>query len=119
MLDNTDISSHIIEAILDKKGSKIAEIDLSSLETAPSQKLIICQGRSTAQVGAIADSVRDCLLENKGIKPINYEGYRNSQWIIIDYGEVMVHIFLHEFREFYALESLWSDAEIKFIPDEG
>ena len=55
--------------------------------------------------------------EHYGTKPFNYDGYQNSQWIVIDYGNVFVHIFLPESREYYNLEGLWNDAEIKQIPD--
>lgn len=117
MTRQQDIDSLIIEAISDKKGKKIAVIDLSKFESASTSKLIICQGNSPTQVSAIADSIRDSLLEKARIKPLNYEGYRNSQWIIIDYGYIMVHIFLPDIREFYNLESLWNDAHITMIPD--
>ncbi len=69
------------------------------------------------QVSAIADSVREYVQEKSGVKPFNYDGYRNSQWIVIDYGTIYVHVFLPEYREYYNLEQLWNDAEIKEIPD--
>lgn len=69
------------------------------------------------QVSAIADSVREYVQERSGVKPFNYDGYRNSQWIVIDYGTIYVHVFLPEYREYYNLEQLWNDAEIKEIPD--
>lgn len=115
--NKTDISNIIIEAIQDKKGSKITEINFSGIESAPVSKFYICTGRSTSQVSAIADRIRDSIFEKSGIKPYNYDGYRNSQWIVIDYGDVMVHVFLPEFREFYNLEDLWSDGKFREIPD--
>ena len=118
MQENTDITSQIIEAITDKKGKRIAIVDLSGIESASTGKLIICQGNSTSQVSAIADSVREGVWEKTGAKPYNYEGYRNSQWIIIDYGNIMVHVFLPDFRNFYNLEGLWNDAPIEYLPDE-
>jgi ribosome-associated protein len=69
------------------------------------------------QVSAIADSIREYLLEHAGIKPYNYDGYQNSQWIVIDYGHTLVHVFIPEFRSLYNLEELWSDAKITQIPD--
>ena len=97
---------------------KVKKLQLSTeIDGASTSKLIICQGNSTSQVAAIADSVRDSLLEKCRIKPLNYEGYRNCQWIIIDYGDIMVHVFLPDFRTFYNLESLWNDAPIELIPD--
>lgn len=117
MQNNIDIKPYIIEAISDKKGKRVSIIDLSRFETAPTRELIICQGKSTSQVSAIADSVRDSLFEKCKLKPQNYDGYRNSQWIIIDYGYLMVHVFLPQYREFYNLESLWNDAPIENLPD--
>jgi ribosome-associated protein len=81
-------------------------------------KFIIAQGTSTMQVGAIADSVRDYVLRNGGVKPYNYDGYGNSEWIVVDYGDVMVHIFVPEARSRYCLEELWSDAVIDDLPNE-
>ena len=107
----------IVEAITDRKGKKITILDLNKIESAPASTFIICQGTSTSQVSAIADSIRERMQKNAQIKPYNYDGYKNSQWIIIDYGDMMVHVFLPEFREFYNLEELWSDANIKTLPD--
>lgn len=117
MQTNNDLTPHIIEAITDKKGKKISIIDLSAIETAPTGQLIICQGNSTSQVSSIADSIRERVLEECGVKPQNYDGYRNSQWIIIDFGHIMVHVFLPQYREFYNLESLWNDAPIENLVD--
>lgn len=117
MKENQDITNQVIQAIQDKKGSKIRSIDLSGIESAPASGFIICQGRSTSQVSAIADGIREDINKNCGIKPYNYDGYRNSQWIVLDYGNTLIHIFLPEFREFYNLEGLWSDAPYSDIPD--
>lgn len=112
-----NITPVIVEAIQDKKGNKITEISLSEVDGASTDAFIICQGRSTSQVSAIADGIRDDVLKKTGRKPYNYDGYRNSQWIVIDYGDVMVHVFLRETREFYNLEDLWSDGRFNEIPD--
>lgn len=114
---NSLLESTIIEAIQNLKGKKITDIDFSGLETAPAHSFVICQGNSTSQVAAIADNIREEVRNKLGIKPYNYDGYRNSQWIVIDYGDVMAHIFLPEIREFYNIEDLWSDANIVRIPD--
>ncbi len=107
----------IIEGIQERKGHSISVVDLSDIESAPVSEFIICQGNSNQQVAAIADSVRDYLLENYGIKPYNYDGYRNAQWIVIDYGNTLVHVFTRETRQLYNLEELWADAPIIEIPD--
>lgn len=111
------LQTEIIEAVLNRKGKKITVIDFGSLETAPARSFIVCEGSSTSQVGAIADNIREEVREKLGVKPYNYDGYRNSQWIVIDYGEVIVHVFVPEFRNYYNLEDLWSDAKINALPD--
>lgn len=109
--------SMIVEAIQDKKGKGITIMDLSDIESAPAHEFIVCEGRTPQQVAAIADNVREELLEKARIKPYNYDGYRNANWIVIDYGSVFVHVFVPEYRQLYNLEELWSDAAIAEIPD--
>ncbi|MDE6006515.1 MAG: ribosome silencing factor [Muribaculaceae bacterium] len=116
-LSLSPLQSQILEAILDRKGRKITIIDFEHLETAPARSFIVCEGSSTSQVAAIADNIREEVREKLGIKPYNYDGYRNAQWIVIDYGEVIVHVFVPEFRNYYNLEDLWSDAVLHDLPD--
>ncbi len=101
----------IIEAIQDRKGHDITILDMTKVDGAPTGQFIICTGKSTTQVSSIADNVREEVQKKTGEKPINYDGYRNSQWIVIDYGDMMVHVFLPETRAFYRLEDLWQDAK--------
>lgn len=112
------LESTIIEAIKDKKGQKITLIDLSAIGTASASSFIICQGRTSTQVSAIADSIIDEVSKNSHVKPYHTDGFRNVQWIIIDYGSVIVHIFQPETREFYNLEELWSDGTITEFPED-
>lgn len=112
-----DLASLIIEGIQERKGRNIIHIDLSGIESAAASDFIICEGSSTMQVSAIADSIRDYLLEHGGVKPYNYDGYQNSQWIVIDYGHTLVHVFIPSERQRYNLEDLWSDAPTRLIPD--
>lgn len=118
MQSQDNLQSTIIDAIADKKGQKIVVIDLSQIESASAPAFIICQGRSNSQVSAIADNIMDCVSKQLHIKPYNTDGFRNSQWIIIDYGSVMVHIFQPEVREFYNLEQLWCDGDFTEISVE-
>lgn len=116
-MTNDELLNLIVEGIQERKGKNITHVDLTGLESVSTEHFIICQGTSTMQVSAIADSVREYVQEKSGVKPFNYDGYRNSQWIVIDYGTIYVHVFLPEYREYYNLEQLWNDAEIKEIPD--
>lgn len=117
MANNANIVEIIIEGIQDRKGKKINIVDLSEIEGAAARQFIICQGSSTMQVASIADSVREKLHAEASIKPYNYDGYQNSQWIVIDYGDTFVHVFLPETRSHYNLEELWSDAKITEVAD--
>lgn len=117
MTNKNSFSNTLINAIQDKKGQAICSIDLSSIATAPASRFIICQGKTPSQTSAIADNVILKAREDGKRKPSVVEGMRNGQWIIIDYGDVMVHIFTPDFREFYNLEDLWIDGDIVKIPD--
>lgn len=113
----TDFLPMVTEGILRRKGKNITVIDLSGIESAAASTFVICQGTSNTHVAAIADSIREYLLEEAGIKPYNYSGYENAQWIVIDYGHTLVHVFMAPERERYNLEELWSDAPTTQIPD--
>ncbi len=112
-----DLSKLIIEGIQNRKGRNISIVDMTHIEAAPVSRFIIAEGNSNMQVGAIADSVREFVLENGDTKPYNYDGYTNAEWIVVDYGDTLVHIFQPEARIRYNLEELWSDAVITDIPD--
>ena len=112
-----DLNSIIISAIQDKKGEKITLIDLSDIQGSSVPEFIICQGKNPSQTYAIAENIKEKVREELHMHEVTSEGYRNSQWIILDYGSLMVHIFLPEPREFYNLEELWADGKITNIPD--
>lgn len=111
------LTSEIIAALQDKRGHQITTIDLSQLHASNALSYIIATGNTPTQVAALADNVREQVQTRTGIKPLNYDGYRNSTWIVIDYGETMVHIFVPDARAFYDIEQLWSDGVINHIPD--
>ena len=117
MEDNKLLLTKIVEGIQEKKGKKIVSADLSHIDSATALYFVICEGNSTMQVSAIADSVREYVQENIVIKPFGYDGYQNGQWIVIDYGNILAHIFLPEYRNYYKLEQLWNDAKLAEIPD--
>lgn len=103
----------INEAIKEKKGHRITTIDLSGIENAICDAFIICHGESSTQVGAITESIEKKLKEEAGIRAHHVEGLQNSQWVLMDYFDVLVHVFLEEFRSFYKLEELWADGKTK------
>lgn len=103
----------IADAILDKKGGDVVSIDLRPLGTAITDFFVVCDGTSTTNVSAIADNVIKDVSEKLGMKPLRTQGLENNFWIILDYGYIVVHIFLKEYREFYHLEDLWADAPHK------
>ncbi len=117
MNNNQELKQLIVEGIQERKGKRISLVDMSEIESAPTQLFVIAEGSSTMNVAAIADSVREYVQEHSGVKPYNYDGYQNSEWIVIDYGWTMVHIFLPQDREKYNLEELWNDAVITDVPD--
>ena len=90
---------------------------LVQIEGTISQYFIICQGNSPSQVEAITESVGDFARERLKEKPSHVVGLENAQWVAMDYGDVLVHIFLPDVREYYDLEHLWEDAALTRIPD--
>lgn len=108
----------VVEGIRDIKGQNISILDLHGLDGASADFYVICQGNSTTQVESIADSVEDKVREMVGEKPLHFEGKVNSQWILIDYHDVVVHVFLGDLREFYDLEGLWADAQREDLPND-
>ena len=109
-MDNNEIKV-IADAMLDKKGQDVVSLDLRNIGTAISDYFIVCNADSTTNVDAIADNVEEMMLEKCGRKVLRSQGKENTFWIILDYGDIVVHIFQTQYREFYRLEALWSDAE--------
>lgn len=112
------LTDTIVEAMQDVKGVDVTVIDLEKLESAPASRFVICEGKSTTQTGAIADNVRERVRQQLHLSPYSMDGARNSQWLVLDYGSVVAHVFLPEMRSLYDLEELWSDAGITRISDE-
>ncbi len=107
----------IVEAIKEKKGKHIIKIDLRKIQNTLCDYFIICEGDSNTQVNALADNIeRQAYLQAQKI-PHHIEGKENAQWILIDFFDVVVHVFQHETRNFYKLEELWSDGAIEYIND--
>jgi ribosome-associated protein len=105
------------ESAEEKKAGNVAVLDLRGLASF-TDYFIICHGQSERQVKAIADNVMDQLRDEK-LRPLSVEGYRLAEWILIDYGDFVVHVFSESRREFYGLERLWSDAPVISRSFEG
>jgi ribosome-associated protein len=114
-LESTQLTNKITDLIFSKKGYEVKILDLRKLTTI-TDYFVICTGDSDTQVKAIADEV-DRRLRDEGIKPWHIEGYQSLNWILIDFVDVVVHIFKKETREFYNLEKLWGDAPISEVTD--
>ena len=102
----------IADAILDKKGQDVVSLDLRQFDGAITDFFVVCDGSNTTQVGAIADNIA-VKMKEEGHTLYRSQGEGNNFWIIQDYGNIVVHIFLKEYREFYRLEELWADVPRK------
>jgi ribosome-associated protein len=105
----------IVDGILEIKGKYISVLDLTGLHNRVCDYYVICQADSSTQVNAIADSVEETVKKRINERPYHSEGFQNSEWILIDYVTVVVHVFQSHIREFYNLEALWADAEVTKI----
>jgi ribosome-associated protein len=97
-----------IEAVLGKKAANVVALDVHDL-TSIADAFIICSGRSNRQVSALAEHIERELKKQK-IRPLSVEGAQEGQWVLMDYGNVIIHVFFESVREFYDLEGLWRDA---------
>jgi ribosome-associated protein len=104
------------EAAAEKKAEDIVVLDVVATLVITSY-FVVATGRNDRQVRTIADQVEDTLRETAGIKPIGREGEREGRWVLLDFGEVVVHVFQPDEREFYRLEKLWADAPRVALPE--
>jgi ribosome-associated protein len=107
----------VVKGIFEKNGQNVLKVDLRKLDNRITDFFIICHGSSKTQVDSISYSVEDTARKEAGEKPNHVEGLENCFWVLIDYGDVIVHIFQEEYRNFYNLESLWADAHIDRLED--
>ncbi|MFM6976019.1 MAG: ribosome silencing factor [Sphingobacteriaceae bacterium] len=111
--ESTRISEVVIQGIQEKKGNEIVRLDLRNLHSSVSDYYVICHATSSTQVKAIAQSVEEEVYKAFKIDPWRKEGLQLGEWIILDYVDVVVHIFKTEKREYYGIEELWGDAEVQ------
>lgn len=106
-----EILATVVNAMDAVKGKEIVTLDLRETGTAVTDYFVICHATSKVQVDAIADKIIDEVRDKNGVKPYHIEGRDNTEWILIDFVDVVVHVFLQSMRKFYQLEELWADAE--------
>ena len=117
MVTTEQLIDLIIEGIQEKKGHDITVADLSNIISAPAEAFVICTANNPMQADSIIDSIENITRTKGDERPTAIAGRENSLWIAMDYGNVMVHVFTAEMREYYDIDNLWSDAAITNIAD--
>lgn len=102
----------IIDSIQDIKGKNIIKLDLREIDSSPTDYFIICEGESSTQVRAISANIHKRIKQELAVHPSSREGVQDSNWVLVDYFDTVVHVFYPETRKYYDLEDLWSDAVI-------
>ena len=116
--DNTEeVLKTIVETMLEAKAQEVTSLDMRELQSAVTDYFVICHAQSKTQVNAIAEKIIDNVRNKLHVHVYHEEGFENSEWILLDYVDVVVHIFLAEKRNFFQLEELWADAEKKVYED--
>lgn len=109
------LSDFIIEGLVEKKGLEIVRLDLRGIPQAVCDFFVVCSGTSSTHVNGLSDSVDEIVKKKTGEDPWHVEGYKQAEWVLMDYINVVVHIFQPEARTFYSIEKLWADAPAKRI----
>jgi len=106
-----DLLACIVDAIQEKKGKNTISLEIGALPNAVCKYFVFCNADSTTQVDAIANNIEDKVLEKLGEKVYRSDGYQNAIWIVLDYIDIVVHVFQTEWRDYYRVEALWADAK--------
>jgi len=117
MSETRKLVDAVVDGIREKKGQQIVVADLQGIDGAIAKYFVICQGGSPQQVEAIADSIADTTREQLHEKPVRTVGLEQALWVAMDYGDVMVHVFVPDMRGYYDLEHLWEDAQMERLPE--
>lgn len=112
------LAAHAIDAALSKKAHDVTVMDMRSV-SGVADFFVLCTGDSDLQVRAIADAVGENLKDELGERPWHREGYEHLQWVLLDYVDLVVHVFSPEKRIFYGLERLWGDAPVEQVPENA
>lgn len=113
----TSLLDAIVEGMQEKKAKNITIINLSKLDNRVADYFVICDADSNTHVNAIADTMEESVIKKTNEKPYHSEGHQNAEWILVDYVNIVAHVFLRDTREFYNIEGLWADGEITHLAD--
>lgn len=111
------LSSLAVKGMQEKKGLEVTLVNLKGISNAVADHFVVCSGNSDTHVSSLADSVEAEIKKATGDFPNSREGKNNGQWVLLDYVDVVVHVFQKDAREFYSLEKLWGDAKITKFDD--
>lgn len=111
--DSMLLSQFVVHGMQEKKGNDIVRLDLRNINSSVSDYFVICHAESATQMRAIADSIEAEVYKGVQQRPWRVEGYANGEWILLDYVDVVVHIFKTDKREYYGIEDLWGDAKFE------
>jgi ribosome-associated protein len=117
-INNDDLLANIIKGIEEVKGNDIDILDLREIDNSPCDYFVICNGNSNTQVNAIVNSIQKTVSKELKDKPWHIEGMENAEWVLMDYVNIVVHVFQTQIREYYNIESLWGDAKITTIQNK-
>lgn len=117
-INNDVLLANIIKGIEEVKGNDIDILDLREIDNASCDYFIICNGNSNTQVSAIVNSIQKTVSKELKDKPWHVEGMENAEWVLMDYVNIVVHVFQKQIREYYNLEGLWGDAKITTIENK-
>ena len=118
-ISSSELAEQIVLGMQEKKAFEIVTLDLREIKGSVADYFIICSGNSDTQIDAIADSIEEEVKKSSGQVPWHREGKQNREWVLLDYVDVVAHIFKKDKRAFFALEDLWGDALIKYYEDNN
>lgn len=119
MLKTEEIVDKVIEALEDNKAHQIVKIDLRNIENCFCSFFVICHGTSGTHIAGLTDAVEEKVKKELKESPFHTEGLNASRWAVLDYGDVVVHVFDKELRDYYQLEEFWGDGIVEMIPEEA
>lgn len=117
-LSSTELAHLIVDGMQEKKANEIVLMDLRKVKNAFADYFVVCSGNSDTQVDAISKSIEETVFKKSNEDPWHREGHQNREWILLDYVDVIAHVFTNEKRNFFDIESLWGDAECLYFNEE-